>query len=82
MVTFAIASKSCWASLSFGHFPTRSRFCSSSSLRLRSPRLTWKRGLSPIFWNPTAGWAIGLGAAFFAALIRLQDPSTFLYFQF
>jgi alginate O-acetyltransferase complex protein AlgI len=38
--------------------------------------------LLPIFWNPTAGWAAGLGAAFFAALIRLQDPSTFLYFQF
>jgi alginate O-acetyltransferase complex protein AlgI len=38
--------------------------------------------LVPIFWNPTAGWALGLGAVFFAALIRLQDPSTFLYFQF
>jgi alginate O-acetyltransferase complex protein AlgI len=38
--------------------------------------------LIPIFWNPTAGWAVALGAAFFGALIRLQDPSTFLYFQF
>jgi alginate O-acetyltransferase complex protein AlgI len=38
--------------------------------------------LLPIFWNPTAGWALCLAAAFFAALIRLQDPSTFLYFQF
>ncbi len=36
----------------------------------------------PIFWNPNAGWAAVLGAAFFAALVKLQDPSTFLYFQF
>ena len=38
--------------------------------------------LMPIFWNPTTGWAIAFGVALFAALIRLQDPSTFLYFQF
>jgi alginate O-acetyltransferase complex protein AlgI len=38
--------------------------------------------LVPVFWNPTVGWAASLAIAFFAALIRLQDPSTFLYFQF
>ena len=35
-----------------------------------------------ILWSPHMGWALGLGSLFFLVLVRLQDPSTFLYFQF
>jgi alginate O-acetyltransferase complex protein AlgI len=38
--------------------------------------------LVPMFWRPSTLWAAALGLAFFMVLIRLQDPSTFLYFQF
>jgi D-alanyl-lipoteichoic acid acyltransferase DltB (MBOAT superfamily) len=33
-------------------------------------------------WTPNLGWALTLGCLFFIVLVRLQDPSTFLYFQF
>ena len=33
-------------------------------------------------WRPTALWAVGLGCVFFFTLIRMQDPTKFLYFQF
>ncbi len=33
-------------------------------------------------WLPSAGWAVGVGILFFAVLVELQEPSTFLYFQF
>ena len=36
----------------------------------------------PIYWAPTYAWALLLGAVFMFSLVRLQDPSTFLYFQF
>ncbi len=36
----------------------------------------------PMFWRPSAVWGVALGGVFFMTLIRLQDPSTFLYFQF
>jgi alginate O-acetyltransferase complex protein AlgI len=33
-------------------------------------------------WSPATGWALALGAVFFIVLVGMQDPSTFLYFQF
>ena len=33
-------------------------------------------------WAPTAAWGLGLGLLLFAAVVKMQDPSTFLYFQF
>jgi alginate O-acetyltransferase complex protein AlgI len=36
----------------------------------------------PLLWLPTTGWAVGVGVLFFAILVELQQPSTFLYFQF
>jgi D-alanyl-lipoteichoic acid acyltransferase DltB (MBOAT superfamily) len=33
-------------------------------------------------WMPTVAWSLGLGCVLFVVLVRLQDPSTFLYFQF
>ena len=33
-------------------------------------------------WRPTVTWSVGLGLVVFLALVGLQDPTTFLYFQF
>ncbi len=33
-------------------------------------------------WRPNAAWALTLGVILFIAVIRMQDPSSFLYFQF
>jgi D-alanyl-lipoteichoic acid acyltransferase DltB (MBOAT superfamily) len=33
-------------------------------------------------WMPSAGWAVAAGLLFFVVLVELQEPSTFLYFQF
>ena len=33
-------------------------------------------------WSPNIAWALTLGCIFFFSLVSLQDPSTFLYFQF
>jgi alginate O-acetyltransferase complex protein AlgI len=41
-----------------------------------------KTRLVPIYWQPNGAWALLLGCIFFAALIQMQDPSVFLYFQF
>lgn len=33
-------------------------------------------------WKPDVGWALALGILFMTVLFEMQDPSTFLYFQF
>ena len=33
-------------------------------------------------WRPSAAWAVAIGVVFFVVLVELQQPSTFLYFQF
>ena len=38
-------------------------------------RLRW-------FWRPTPVWGLALGAFFLAVLIKMENPTTFLYFQF
>lgn len=35
-----------------------------------------------IAWSPSVSWALVLGLVFLSALILMQDPSRFLYFQF
>ena len=35
-----------------------------------------------LLWVPNAAWAVALGSLFLLALWNMQDPSTFLYFQF
>jgi D-alanyl-lipoteichoic acid acyltransferase DltB (MBOAT superfamily) len=35
-----------------------------------------------LLWKPTLTWACVLGVAFFFSLVSLQNPSSFLYFQF
>ena len=46
------------------------------------PELIQPEALAKVFWKPNLGWALALGYLFFFALVRLQAPSTFLYFQF
>jgi alginate O-acetyltransferase complex protein AlgI len=36
----------------------------------------------PIYWGPSPAWGMVLGAAFTLVLMHLENPSTFLYFQF
>ena len=76
-----------WAEIAVGFiivwaFPNTQQILLKFKPALELTRADLEARLIPIFWNPTAGWAAVLGIAFFAALIRLQDPSTFLYFQF
>jgi alginate O-acetyltransferase complex protein AlgI len=33
-------------------------------------------------WRPTPAWGFALGAFFLAVLIKMENPTTFLYFQF
>ena len=35
-----------------------------------------------LLWQPTLAWGVGLGLVFFAVLVKMENPSTFLYFQF
>ena len=35
-----------------------------------------------IRWSPTIGWGLTMAAVFFAVLVELDRPATFLYFQF
>ena len=34
------------------------------------------------FWRPSLSWGVALGLLFFVTVIKMQDPSSFLYFQF
>jgi alginate O-acetyltransferase complex protein AlgI len=38
--------------------------------------------LLPIYWKPSIAWAMTLGVVVLASLVMLQNPSSFLYFQF
>ena len=44
----------------------------------------WDEAPTPtlFLWKPSLPWALGLCALFFLSLVYLQQPSTFLYFQF
>lgn len=44
----------------------------------------WDQESTPkrLLWTPSLPWAAGLSCLFILSLIFLQDPSTFLYFQF
>lgn len=34
------------------------------------------------FWRPTPAWGLLMGALIFAVLVKMENPTTFLYFQF
>ncbi len=54
------------------------RFVPSSELTSFDRRESGVR----IAWEPRAAWGLVLGLVFFLILVKMQDPSTFLYFQF
>ncbi len=35
-----------------------------------------------VHWRPTALWGVGLGLMFLYVVVKMQNPTTFLYFQF
>ena len=41
-----------------------------------------KPALVQYLWRPTPVWGLGLGVLLLVAVIKMQDPSSFLYFQF
>ncbi len=41
-----------------------------------------KPALISYVWRPTAAWGLALGVILFVAVVKMQDPSSFLYFQF
>ena len=47
-------------------------------------KTAWNQeGVPRLFlWSPSTGWALAVGLLFFMVLVELQQPSTFLYFQF
>ncbi len=55
-----------------------SRFKPSLDESAWRPESVWARFL----WSPDVGWGLALGAVFFAVLAEIQNPSSFLYFQF
>ena len=38
--------------------------------------------LFSLSWKPTIAWSLTIGAVLLFTLIKMQNPSTFLYFQF
>jgi alginate O-acetyltransferase complex protein AlgI len=41
-----------------------------------------KPALMNFRWRPTAAWGLALGLVLFVAITKMQDPTSFLYFQF
>ncbi len=39
-------------------------------------------GVLHFLWRPTVAWGVCLGLTFFAVLVKMQNPTSFLYFQF
>ena len=35
-----------------------------------------------LFWRPSLAWSTVLGLLFFAVLVKMENPTSFLYFQF
>jgi len=55
-----------------------SRFHPSFELSPFDKQSTWLK----LQWAPTTFWAIVIGVLFLSSTVGMQDPSTFLYFQF
>jgi alginate O-acetyltransferase complex protein AlgI len=76
-----------WAELVVGFiivwtFPNTQQILLKFGPALEVTKADLEARLVPVFWRPSAAWGATLGMAFVMILIRLQDPSTFLYFQF
>jgi alginate O-acetyltransferase complex protein AlgI len=81
------ATLSQWAQLAVGFFivwtlPNTQQILSRYKPSLQLLRFDMQSGPVNLTWRPDPLWAAVLGVALFAALARVQNPSTFLYFQF
>lgn len=80
-------SRLTWLGLATGYFivwalPNTQQILLKFKPALDLPRSDTEVGPISIFWRPTAAWGIALGLLFFYTIVRMQNPSSFLYFQF
>ena len=80
-------STTTWLGLAAGYFivwflPNTQQILLRFKPALDLPRSDKEAGAIHLFWRPTVAWGIGLGLVAFYTLIRMQNPSSFLYFQF
>ncbi len=63
-------------------FPNTQQILANFKPALEVTSADRKPALISYVWRPNAAWGLVLGIIFFAAVIKMQDPSSFLYFQF
>jgi len=63
-------------------FPNTQQILSPFKPALEVTAADRKPALIQGLWQPTAVWGLALGIFLFIAVIRMQEPSSFLYFQF
>ena len=80
-------SVSRWASLAVGYFivwamPNTQQILLKFKPALEVTRADREDTTFRFLWRPTAAWGVALGLAFFYVVVKMQNPSSFLYFQF
>ncbi len=63
-------------------FPNTQQILIRFKPALEMTRFDQQNGSLKIMWRPDAIWAITLGTIFVLSLVKMQDSTTFLYFQF
>jgi alginate O-acetyltransferase complex protein AlgI len=76
-----------WASLALGYivvwaFPNTQQILLKFNPAIAVTKADSTPGPVNIFWRPNIAWGAALGLAFFYTVVKMQDPSSFLYFQF
>ena len=81
------ASKASWALIAIGFvivwgFPNTQQILARFHPAIEVTAADRKPALLSYLWRPSAAWGLALGLVLFVAVVRMQDPSSFLYFQF
>ena len=63
-------------------FPNTQQILSRFKPALEITQADRSEGRLRFLWQPSLTWGLCLGLAFFAVLVKMQNPTTFLYFQF
>ena len=63
-------------------FPNTQQLLSNFKPSLERNAWSPPAAATPLPWRPSAFWALTLSALLFVALVGMQEPTTFLYFQF
>lgn len=63
-------------------FPNTQQILSRYKPALELTRFDQQKHLFSVNWQPSMLWAVALGVVFVLTLVKMQDPTTFLYFQF